>query len=158
MHEENELLVWTSLERNESLPQTKLHYERDMLFIDSDIDEGDCADDDSGGSGSIEWGETLEWESEDERRMKQGVSFGPSGWWDPKQHKSAEERIEVERARKGKEMLESGKVKAKGEDGVTQARSPQNRRRRSSGYRSSGNTPNRRKSGGKRAFGAAGGS
>jgi hypothetical protein len=172
MREDNELLVWSSLERNESLPQTKLHFERDMLFIDSDPEDADngrgayagarAGGDDSCGSGSIEWEETVEWDSEDERRMKAGISYGPSGWWDAKVHGSAEERMESERMEKERAAWSAGKVKVKrGEEELPPVRSPHRSRRKSGGYSSGGGgsgIPGRRKSGGKKAFGAGGSS
>ncbi|KIW01201.1 uncharacterized protein PV09_07249 [Verruconis gallopava] len=161
MREENELLIWTSLDRNESIPQTKLHYERDMLFIDSDPEESQdmCPDDDeSGGSGSVEWEESLDWDEEDHQRMRPGVVFGPDGWWDPKVHKSAHDRLEQEKEMKARERLWSERIK---EDDGSPALSPRNRRKSSgfSGSSSPGGMPvHRRASGGKRAFGMLGSS
>lgn len=161
MREENELLVWKSLEANESIPQTKLHYERDMQGIDSDEGKGGAGggDDESGGSGSVEWEEDHAWDSDDHARMKPGVRFGPSGWWDPQQHGSAEERIQAEAERRRRAAMGSGKVRVKQEDaGSPSKSSPRSSRRKSPGYESGGGTPGRRRaSGGKRAIGSGSG-
>lgn len=145
MSEENEFLIWASFERNESLPQTKLHFERAMLLIDSDNeeqaqkhgDDEDTDDDDkSSKGGSIEWEETAEPDSEDERRLQPGNMFGPNGWWNPKIHKNAEDRIEQDRERHRLKAMEdseaSNMAKVKIED-----RTPE-RRRRSAGGKGSG--------------------
>lgn len=160
MREENELLVWKSLERNESLPQTKLHYERDMLFIDSDEEVG-AGDNESGGSGgSVEWQEDHAWDSDDHARMQLGVRFESDGWYDPRLHKSVEERLRADAERRRQAAVGSGKAKVKDEDAASPGQgTPRSRRQRNSGFGSPGGTPGRRRvSGGKRAFGSGSGS
>jgi len=155
MQGENELLVWKSLDRNESIPQTKLHYERDMLLIDSD--DQDDEDDDSGNSGSVEWQEDHAWEADDHARMQRGVIYGPQGWYHPDHHKSAEDRINQERERRSAAASTQGSVQAGGASSSQQG-TPRNRRARTSGqgFGSPGTPGRSRTSGGKRALGPNG--
>jgi hypothetical protein len=147
MREENELLVWKSLQRNESVPQTKLHYERDMLFIESDDEAKE--DDESGGS--VEWEEDHVWDSDDQERMQVGVNFGADGWYNPAHHASAEERMREKAEQKRKAEMGGGKARVKTEEMA----SPRRGSPRSSGKKS-GRTPvKKRPSGGKKPYGSS---
>jgi hypothetical protein len=157
MREENELLVWRSLDRNESIPQTKLHYDRDMLFIDSDEGEERFEDDESGDR--VEWQEDHVWDSDDNERMQPGVRFGPDGWYNPQHHNSVQERLQAKAEQRRQAAADTGKARVKSEDIESpQQTTPRGNRRKSAGLGSSGGSPGRRKaSGGKRAFGTGSG-
>jgi len=151
MVESNEMLIWASMERNESLPQTKLNLEREMLGLPPSSPD------------NIEWEEWVKYDSEDERRLKAGVVFTKDGWYNPKEHKSVEDRLNSERIQKEK-LSTSKRSSNMGIAGTTEEASSRasrqetpesSKKRRSVG----GRTPDKRRSGagGRRSVGPSSG-
>lgn len=133
MREENELLVWRSMDRNESIPQTKLHYDRDMLFIDSDDGGEERYEDDESGD-SVEWQEDYAMDSDDQERMQPGVRFGPDGWYNPQIHDSVQERLQAKAEQRRLAAVATGKARVKSEDMESpQQTTPKGSRRKSAG-------------------------
>lgn len=108
--ESNEMLLWHSLARCESVPQTKLHFERVLIGIDSD-DE------------SLEWEHSLAPSTEDASRLIVGAEWcaQPS---EKKEKKSAKGKGKEKADSEMRDTLESSSVH-------TAQNSPKSTKRRS---------------------------
>jgi hypothetical protein len=87
--ERQEQLIWHSVDRNESLPQTRLHYERILYGLSDGASASGVGSAGSAGSGkskasgapsAIVWPLHYSMDAGDEARVRVGMEFGPRRW------------------------------------------------------------------------------
>jgi hypothetical protein len=78
--ERQQLLIWHSVDRNESLPQTRLHYER-VLYGISDGGAGSAKGKAPPGTpNAVVWPLHSSMNAGGEARVRAGLEFGPRPW------------------------------------------------------------------------------
>ncbi|TID24118.1 hypothetical protein E6O75_ATG02483 [Venturia nashicola] len=97
--ESNEMLVWAGMDLCESLPQTKIHFEREVFSLSHD-------------DSIKEWPESFAYSSEEEGTLQLGAIFTSEGWYDPKKHASVADRLQAQEAKEKarKEELEKARM------------------------------------------------